>query len=71
MPGLVTDLVQELVQRVADAVQPPGLHHRQIWIRAEFEFESGPADYGNTESALVGSVCGWWLSVLRIFADEL
>jgi len=56
---------------VADAVQPPGLHHRQIWIRAEFEFESGPADYGNTESALVGSVCGWWLSVLRIFADEL
>ena len=35
------------------------------------EFESGPADYGNTESALVGSVCGWWLSVRRTFADEL
>jgi hypothetical protein len=30
-----------------------------------------PTDYGNTESALVGSVCGWLLNVRRTLADAL
>ena len=30
-----------------------------------------PTGYGSTESALVGSVCGWWLSVRRTLADAL
>ena len=30
--ALVADLVQELVHRLADALQPPGLRHRQIRV---------------------------------------
>src|SRR4030095_15909936 len=30
--GLLADLVQELVQRLADTLEPSGLRHRQVWI---------------------------------------
>jgi hypothetical protein len=38
-------------------------------IEVVAEFGSDSTDHGNTELALVGSVCSWWLSVRRTFAD--